>query len=217
MEYDIFISHASEDKDSFVRPLANALAKQKYKIWYDEHSLKIGDSLSEKIDAGLANSKYGVVVLSKNFFRKEWPKRELRGLVAKETEGQGKILPIWHNIEKSEILKYSPTLADLIAIKSILGVNHVSKEISQIITIQKTPEEGAVTIMNSLLQVLPSRFSVEDANNEFDNLFKENPESLNSPVIINFKSFVISKFRENKTLIEFYDGKALRFHNLMKS
>lgn len=71
--YDVFISHATEDKEEIVRPLATALVVRGLRVWYDEFELRIGDSLRRKIDAGLANSRFGVVVLSPNFFAKNWP------------------------------------------------------------------------------------------------------------------------------------------------
>jgi hypothetical protein len=46
--WDVFISHASEDKDSFVRPLAEALTESGLQVWFDETALKIGDSLGPK-------------------------------------------------------------------------------------------------------------------------------------------------------------------------
>lgn len=99
MLYDVFICHASEDKDSFVRPLAEALRKSHLEVWYDEFTLVIGDSLRETIDRGLSKSRYGVVVISPDFFKKRWPVRELNGLVAREISGEHSvILPIWHNI-----------------------------------------------------------------------------------------------------------------------
>lgn len=58
--HDVFISHASEDKDEFVRPLANALIQQGLNVWFDEMTLRIGDSLRQKIDKGLANSRVGL-------------------------------------------------------------------------------------------------------------------------------------------------------------
>jgi hypothetical protein len=76
-KWDLFISHASEDKDSFVRPLATALRQLGVMVWYDEFSLSIGDSISRSIDSGLANSKYGLVVISESFIRKKWPEYEL--------------------------------------------------------------------------------------------------------------------------------------------
>lgn len=118
-EWDVFISHASEDKEDFVRPLAEALAQLGVKVWYDEFSLEVGDSLSRSIDEGLANSSYGVVVVSPSFVQKRWPERELRGLVAREVEAEQKvILPIWFGVTKQEVLNFSPPLVDTIAIKT---------------------------------------------------------------------------------------------------
>lgn len=113
---DAFISHASEDKDSMVRPLAEELIRIGFSIWYDEYELTVGDSLLQKIDDGLTKSRYGIVVLSKHFFEKDWPKKELDGLTAKEMGGQKVILPIWHNISKKEITKASPILAGRVAL-----------------------------------------------------------------------------------------------------
>lgn len=114
--YDAFISHASEDKTAFVRPLAQALRRRGLRIWYDEFELRIGDSLSEKIDKGLATSRYGIVVLSPAFLAKNWPRYELNGLVAREIEGRKVILPVWYNVAKEDVLSYSPTLADKVAV-----------------------------------------------------------------------------------------------------
>ncbi|HEY9102481.1 toll/interleukin-1 receptor domain-containing protein [Chitinimonas sp.] len=116
--WDVFISHASEDKDLFVRPLAESLAFYGLSIWYDEFSLHVGDSLCRSIDKGLAKSNYGVVVLSPSFLRKDWPEYELKGLTAKEFEGRKVILPIWFNVSKADLLAYSPTLADKFAINA---------------------------------------------------------------------------------------------------
>ena len=116
--YDAFISHASEDKQEFVRPLAEKLTELGLKIWYDEFALKVGDSLRGSIDRGLVNSRYGIVVLSKDFFSKNWPQYELDGLTAREIDGRKVILPIWYGISKKDVLRYSPPLADKIAIDS---------------------------------------------------------------------------------------------------
>lgn len=116
--WDVFISHASEDKDTFVRPLAEALISFGVKVWYDEFALEIGDSLSRSIDKGLIHSNFGLVVLSPSFIRKNWPEYELRGLIAKEINGQKVIVPIWHDLTHDELLKYSPPLADKYAIQS---------------------------------------------------------------------------------------------------
>ena len=130
---DVFISHASEDKDSFVRPLAQKLRSERYDVWYDEFSLTLGDSLRRSIDKGLANSRYGIVVISHNFLRKEWPQRELDGLTAREIDGRKVILPIWHGVERSDVLRYSPTLADRLAVKTFKGMHVVVDEIIRVL------------------------------------------------------------------------------------
>lgn len=117
-EWDAFISHAVEDQASFVRPLSKSLTQLGVRVWYSETSLKLGDSLSRSIDKGLAESRHGVVVLSHDFFRKQWPERELQGLVMKDIERPGTILPIWHGVDRSDVMKFSPPLADKIAIRT---------------------------------------------------------------------------------------------------
>jgi hypothetical protein len=116
MDYDLFISHAFEDKESFVAPLATLLSDLGVKVWYDEFTLTVGDSLSRLIDKGLATSKFGLVVLSHSFISKPWPEYELRGLVSKEMGRDKVILPLWHHISRDEVLTFSPSLADKVAL-----------------------------------------------------------------------------------------------------
>ena len=113
--YDVFISHASEDKAEIVGPQAQELRQLGLDVWYDEFELRIGDSLRQKIDKGLANSRFGIVVLSKEFIRKGWTNYELDGIVTMSVTGEQIMLPIWHNITKQEVIEYSPSLADKVA------------------------------------------------------------------------------------------------------
>lgn len=83
-KWDVFICHASEDKEQVLEPLAEALRTKGLKVWYDRWVLTIGDSLRRSIDEGLKESRFGVVVLSPAFFVKNWPQWELDGLVQKE-------------------------------------------------------------------------------------------------------------------------------------
>lgn len=117
-EYDVFISHTSEDKPTLVSSLAEELRNFGVEVWYDEFSLELGDSLSRSIDKGLANSRYGLVVLSEAFLNKEWPEYELRGLITRENQGVKVILPIWHKISKEQLIQYSPPLADKFALNT---------------------------------------------------------------------------------------------------
>ncbi|WP_206526172.1 TIR domain-containing protein, partial [Mesorhizobium sp. M7A.F.Ca.MR.148.00.0.0] len=133
-EYDVFISHASEDKDEIVRPLAEALRGHGLRVWYDEFELRIGDSLRRKIDLGLANSRVGIVVLSTPFFGKGWTNYELDGIVSRAVNGEQQLLPIWHKVSKADVMKFSPSLVDKVARN----------------TVQSTPQEIADEIAHLL-------------------------------------------------------------------
>ena len=140
MLFDLFICHASEDKKSFVRPLAKALRQQNVEVWFDEFSLKIGDSIRRSLDRGLSQSRFGVVVLSKAFFAKQWPQYELDGLAEREMKGGEKIvLPIWHGVNHDDVMAYSPALSARKAVSSSEGMKHVLDEILAVIHPQRSP------------------------------------------------------------------------------
>lgn len=118
---DLFISHASEDKKDFVRPLVEALIREGVSVWYDEYEMTIGSDLVKSINEGLCRSRYGVVVMSPNFFnaKKKWPDREVGALLALEdADGHARVLPIWHQVDKNEVAKHNPLLLRLLAWKS---------------------------------------------------------------------------------------------------
>ena len=148
MLFDVFVSHASEDKDDLVRSLAAALQQNRVEVWYDEFSLRAGDSLRRSIDIGLSKCRYGIVILSKNFFHKNWPQWELDGLVQRQNaEGRQLLLPVWHGVTRAEVLEYSPSLADKVAVESKKGLDHVVKELLKILH----PEGSTLLIARDIL------------------------------------------------------------------
>jgi hypothetical protein len=131
-DHDLFISHAGEDRDAVARPLLNALEDRGWSVWLDELELTLGDSLSGRIDAALARSRFGVAVLSPAYFAKPWPMRELAGLAAREVVGGSKvILPVWHNVDAAYIAARSPILADRVGVSTGPGIEHVADKISR--------------------------------------------------------------------------------------
>jgi hypothetical protein len=132
--WDVFISHASEDKGAIAEPLAEELRARGLKVWLDKTELRIGDSLRRKIDYGLAHSTFGVVILSKSFFAKGWPQYELDGIVGMSVNGDQRMLPIWHEISRDEIAKQSPSLVDKIARNTALStVAEIADEIAEVV------------------------------------------------------------------------------------
>ena len=130
----MFISHASEDKEAVVRPLATALQSKGVRVWFDEFEMRIGDSLRRKIDQGLANSRFGIVVISRSFIKKGWTNYELDGLMTKAISGQQVLLPIWNDITKQEVIDYSPSLADKVARNtSQQTVQEIANEIAEMV------------------------------------------------------------------------------------
>lgn len=133
-EYDLFISHASEDKDELVRYLAKTLENMGIKVWYDESTLKVGDSLRKSIDHGLVKSRFGTVILSASFFSKNWAQYELDSMVAREMNGHKMILPIWHKVTKNDVLDFSPALADKVALNTSLNsIEEIAGELADVI------------------------------------------------------------------------------------
>jgi hypothetical protein len=128
-EWDVFMSHASEDKAGFATALASALRARGLSVWFDDYTLTVGDSLRQKIDEGLARSRFGIVILSPAFFSKHWPQQELNGLAAREVRGVKVILPVWHNLDRDQVAGYSPMLADRMAVSSASGLEKVVTEL----------------------------------------------------------------------------------------
>jgi hypothetical protein len=127
MTWDVFISHAREDKESVALPLAKLLGDRGVKVWIDARELEseLGSSLRAKIDEGLASSQWGVVILSPSFFRKQWPQAEVDALVSRELSGERVLLPVWHDLTAAEVARYSPLLAARLGVSTSEGLEKV--------------------------------------------------------------------------------------------
>jgi len=200
MEYDVFISHASEDKDEVARPLAQRLEQLGLRVWLDECQLTVGDSLRRSIDRGLGESRFGVVVLSPAFFRKEWPNKELDGLVARD-EGQEKvILPVWYQVTATEIRRFSPILADRLAVSTERGIDEVARSILEAVNTSsqqlKSVHTSAAEHESELIKRLRTQMLTAPTSRELRHSFYELEEHLalypNSPQARMFKDELVS-------------------------
>ena len=133
-KYDVFISHANEDKENFVNEFAEVLNNLGLKIWYDENNVKWGDSIRTSIDIGLKQCRFGVVILSRHYLSKYWTNYELEGLFQRESTDTKRILPIWHNITKKEIQDFSPVLAGKRAMNTaIMTPEEIGQELLELV------------------------------------------------------------------------------------
>jgi len=147
----LFVSHASEDKEAFVRPLANGLIQHRgFKVFYDDYSLVMGNSLLQSISKGLRECQYGVVVFSPSSVRKKWPQEELAGLLARESAEHKIILPILHNLTIEGLLQHYPTFADRIVSESKDGIERVITDILRAIRISQRTKEVNTPLFNKI-------------------------------------------------------------------
>lgn len=128
-EWDVFISYASEDKQSFVDQLAKELRDKGVRVWYADFSLRLGDRLKDKIEEGLTKSRFGVTVLSKSFFQKKWTQDELGVLIQRDSFDRKVILPIWLDVDYDEVYEQSPLLAGHVAARAEDGIDKVVEKI----------------------------------------------------------------------------------------
>lgn len=130
-----FISHDSRDKDSFVRELAQELTNNFCTVWYDEYSLKVGDSLRASIERGLKETKKCIVVLSPHFLSNTgWGQAEFDSVFTREMlERKNIILPVWLNVDRAAVYKYSPRLADKVGLPSNLGAKEIARRIARVV------------------------------------------------------------------------------------
>jgi formylglycine-generating enzyme required for sulfatase activity len=128
-EYHVFLSHASEDKETFARPLYERLIDENYRVWYDEQEIEWGHELNRKITEGLEKSQYGMVVISPNYFakHKEWTFMEFNNILESD-----KILPILHGIEWPQIQRNHPKeyerIKNWVAISSDKGIEYIVRQ-----------------------------------------------------------------------------------------
>jgi hypothetical protein len=117
-KWDVFISHASEDK-AYVDELQRTLVASGVQVWLDKGVLRWGDRLRSRIDDGLKRSRFVIVVLSKAFLgMKKWTEYELDSAFELETVNEKRILPLWHGITHEELMQYSPGLSNRLALDS---------------------------------------------------------------------------------------------------
>ncbi len=121
-KWDFFISHAFQDVREIAKPLCDALNAKGLLSWYADYSLKAGDNIRPLIDFGLARSRFGIVILSKQFLEMRWTQIELNDLASREVGSKRVIVPVWHKVGFRDIYDYSPVLADRVAISTEKGL-----------------------------------------------------------------------------------------------
>lgn len=144
-QYDVFVSHAWEDKESFADEFVQELRKLNLRVWYDTSQIKWGDSMRAKIDDGLKKAQFGVVILSPDYIKegKYWTKTELDGLFQLESINGKMLLPVWHNLTKKEVMAYSPIIAGRLAMNTAsMTPTEIAEEFAKLLEVEPQTAES---------------------------------------------------------------------------
>src|SRR5262245_13635882 len=115
--YQLFISYSSED-EPYANELARAFKFLGLSVWFAPLTLEIGDRLLDSINAGLAASEYGLLILSPSYLAKNWTNYELDVLHRQHIEQNKKLLPLWHGVNRSQVDNWNPGIGGLFALNT---------------------------------------------------------------------------------------------------
>lgn len=93
-DFDIFISHAREDKALIGRPIHEACERYGLKAFLDEEHIGWGESFTKKINTALGAARTVVAIVSSNSVDKEWPILEINTALALEVSGDKRVVPV---------------------------------------------------------------------------------------------------------------------------
>ena len=187
--WDVFISHASEDKDDIARPLADCLTNLGLKVWFDELSIQLGDSINNKVNDGLANSRIGVVIISKSFLSKNWTNIELGVLNFNTRNTQKKLIPVLYNIGFGDVSKQLPFLADIKGAVIESNIKEIAKQIFNVNKLLESESELYINMNDLSLDNIAVIF--RNTQNQRLNLVAQQLELLSSLVDIDIESSIL--------------------------
>jgi hypothetical protein len=133
-KWDVFVSYASEDRHTVAVPLRQALEKQGLQVWLDCWELAVGDSLREKINEGLSQSRFAVVILSRASLAKQWPRDEWLAVLALESPDRHRLLPVRFEVSAREVAVEFPLIADRLSLDMGQGgADRVAEAIARLV------------------------------------------------------------------------------------
>jgi len=156
---DVFLCHASEDKDLFVRPFAAELARRGISYWLDEAEVKWGDKITQSINDGLRGSRYVIVFLSSNFLGKKWPESELGAAMSKENSGgQTFVLPLII-AALTRVLDQYPLIREKACLEWSSGISNIADQLERVLSGGKRVDRSAETSPGNTETTLGDIFS----------------------------------------------------------
>lgn len=99
---------------SYVDELYSTIRKLGIQIFYDTDSISWGDKWKDKILQGTKESEFAVIIISNNFFGREWTERELKEFLSQQNDvGQKIVLPLLYGINSKDLREHYPEVGDI--------------------------------------------------------------------------------------------------------
>ncbi|KAJ0913301.1 putative TIR domain-containing protein [Helianthus annuus] len=100
-KHDVFLSFRGEDtRNNFVDHLYNALVQKGIHVFKDDKMLPLGKPISTELLQAIEDSRFAVVILSKNYANSSWCWDELVKIM--ECQDQ-KVLPVFYHVNPSDV------------------------------------------------------------------------------------------------------------------
>jgi hypothetical protein len=153
--WDVFVSYASEDRHAVAIPLVTRLRAAGLRSWIDVEAVRAGDNLRGRVNEAIAQSRFGVVILSKAFLDKKWTMDELDALLAMERHDHKVVVPVLHDLPDSQLSQRYPLLANRVFLNTTAGVDAVAEAIVRVVLLEALHGRSAVpTQRRRLLNLL---------------------------------------------------------------
>lgn len=165
--WDVFISHAREDRESVARPLAERLEQAGLRTWIDLTAIDPSDNLRTKVNEGIVGSRFGAVILSPTYFEKQWTVDELNALMAMDQIGRNIVLPIVHGLAQRSLGHRYPLLANRVCLDTLSDLDDLAEATVRVVMKKGSgsPSKSFPTTRRRLIDLLAESPDPSDTRN----------------------------------------------------
>ena len=115
-EYHVFISfRGSDTRKKFTSHLYEALRRNGVTTFRDDESLERGEFISPELMRAIEESRFAVVIFSKNYASSSWCLTELAKIVECMDKKKLTVLPVFYDVDPSDVRKLRGTFAKAFA------------------------------------------------------------------------------------------------------
>ncbi|KAF5788892.1 putative TIR domain-containing protein [Helianthus annuus] len=115
-KYDVFLSFRAEDtRKTFVDHLYLALVNKGIVTYKDDETIKKGERISEQLIRSIEDSRFYIIVFSKNYASSSWCLNELVEIMKCQNTTEHTAYPIFYDVEPTEVRHQSGAFGEAFA------------------------------------------------------------------------------------------------------